>query len=55
MASRHAIRAGSTLEVLEADTTDMNPALPVPRPSSRFDLLCLDNDREVGIIKPAIK
>jgi hypothetical protein len=55
MASRHAIRAGSTLEVLEADTTNMDTALLGPQPSSSPGLLCLDAVREVKIIKPVTK
>jgi len=55
MASKHAIKTGNTLEVLEADTTSMNPSLPVSWPSSSFDLFCLDNDKAARIIKPAIK
>jgi hypothetical protein len=54
-ASRHATRAGSTLEVLKADTTNMDSSLLVPQPSSSPGLLCLDAVREVKLIKPVTK
>jgi len=41
-ASRHAIRTGSTLKVLQADTTNMDASLPVPQLSSSPDRLCGD-------------
>jgi len=40
--SRHVTSAGSILEVLEADTTNMASSLLRPRPSSSTDLLCSD-------------
>ena len=43
------------MEVLKADTPNMDSSLPVPQPSSDPDFLCLDAVREVKLIKPVTK
>src|SRR5215831_16163826 len=45
-ASRHATSAGNILEVLEADTTNMDTSLLGPQPSSSPNLLCSDAVKE---------